>query len=142
MSDPGDDEQNQGSSSDQESTSTSANPTERVRVTSTSARHQVHYDRPQEAVITAEIPVARAARPSTAPRYMNPQPNARAMAPYTRPDAAPAPLRLLVWTMLFFFILIFVGFLAVLVHPGWMSFLRNTESAPQAVGNFAHLFYA
>ncbi len=107
---------------------------ERIRASSTSTRHQIRYDRPQEAVVTAETPVVRPSRPLTAaPRYAN-APASRQQPPRNRPDAAPAPLRLLVWTLLFALVLVFVLFLTVLVHPTWLSLLRNVVSTPQSLG--------
>lgn len=106
----------------------------RVRATSASSRHTAAYDRPQAAVTTAEIPVVRTSRPTTASTRSAPgRSGARTQTWTARPEAAPAPLRLLVWTMLFLLILVLVGFGTVLVHPNWLAFLRNVVATPHAL---------
>ena len=110
---------------------------DRVRATSANSRHTAAYDRPQATVTTAEIPVIRSNRPSSASnRYASNRPGPRAQTWTARPDAAPAPLRLIVWTLLFVLILVLVGFITVLVHPTWLSFLRNVETVPHALAPF------
>ncbi len=135
----GADEDTRGSSP----TPSSSEGFSRVRATSTSSSHHVNFDRPQDTVITAEIPTVRSARPATAQiRYAAPRQSGRQQSWRARPDAAAAPLRLLVWIMLFFFILLFVGFIAVIVHPTWLSFLRHTVATPQAIGVLSHLVFS
>jgi len=110
---------------------------DRVRATSASSRHTATYDRPQAAVTTAEIPVMRTNRPSAAStRYAANRPGSRQQTWTARLEAAPAPLRLFVWTLLFVFILVLVGFITVLVHPTWLSFLRNVVATPHALATF------
>lgn len=107
---------------------------DRVRATSASSRHTAAYDRPQGAVTTAEIPVVRTNRPPVAsPRYAAARPGTRTQTWTARPEAAPAALRLFVWTLLFVFVLVLVGFCTVLVHPTWLSFLRNVVATPNAL---------
>lgn len=124
----------QDSNEDQSTTFGPSDDAPRVRATSASARHTATFDRPQAAVTTAEIPVIRSNRQGSAPvRYASQRSNVRSQSWSARPDAAPAPVRLLVWTLLFIFILLLVGFVAVLAHPAWLSFIRNTTTAPQAL---------
>ena len=113
----------------------SADGAPRVRASSTSSRHVAVFDHLQAAVTTAEIPVIRSNRQGTATiRYASGRQNVRPQTWRARPDAAPAPVRLLVWTLLFIFILLLVGFVTVLAHPAWLSFLRNTTTTPHALG--------
>ena len=110
---------------------------DRVRATSASSRHTATYDRPQATVTTAEIPVVRTNRPPvTSARYASNRPGLRPQTWTARPEAAPAPLRLLVWTLLFVLVLVLVGFITVLVHPAWFSFLRNVVTTSHALGLF------
>ncbi len=111
---------------------------DRVRATSASSRHTAAYDRPQATVTTAEIPVVRTGRPSSSPRYPASRPGSRAQTWTARPEAAPAPLRLFVWTLLFLLILVLVGFITVLVHPTWLSFLRHVVATPNALAPFGN----
>lgn len=109
---------------------------DRVRATSASSRHTAAYDRPQAAVMTAEIPVVRTNRPSAASaRFAATRPGTRTQTWTARPEAAAAPLRLFVWTLLFIFILVLVGFITVVVHPTWLSFLRNVVATPNALAS-------
>ncbi len=112
---------------------------DRVRATSSSSRHTAAYDRPQATVTTAEIPVVRTNRPSAASaRYAASRPGSRTQTWTARPEAAPAPLRLFVWTLLFILILVCVGYITVMVHPTWLSFLRNVVTAPHALAQLHH----
>lgn len=112
----------------------------RVRATSTSGRRTTAYDRPQAAVTTAEIPVVRAPRPqSSSIRYGVARPGAGPQIWRSRPDAAPAPLRLFVWTLFFLFILLFVGLVTLVIHPTWLSFLRNTVPTPHTLAAFGRV---
>ncbi|HUY07684.1 MAG TPA: hypothetical protein VMU99_10535 [Acidimicrobiales bacterium] len=113
---------------------------DRVRATSTSSRHTAAYDRPQATVATAEIPVIRSQRQSiSSARYANTRPGTRPQMWTSRPEAAPAPLRLFVWTLLFIFILMMAGFVTVLVHPTWLSSLRNVSTTPHALAPLTNL---